>query len=95
MTFSVEKVRTLAARTACRDHRRQILNEADRLRDEHKYLCAMQQGISSARMDEMQSEKVILVVPKPYIRSYPRDRQDRIWTAGRFAGYVKEMEGIR
>ena len=94
MTFSIEKLCTLAAKTTCKDRWRQILNEADRLRDEHKYLCTMQQGISSAQMDEMQAEKVILVVPKPYIKTYPRDRQDRIWTVGRFVGYVKEMEGL-
>ena len=94
MTFSIEKLCTLAAKTICKDRWRQILNEADRLRDEHKYLCTMQQGISAAQMDEMQAEKVILVVPKPYINAYPRDRQDRIWTISRFVGYVKEMEGI-
>ena len=55
----------------------------------------MQQGISSAQMDEMQAEKVILVVPKPYIKAYPRDRQERIWTVGRFVSYVKEMEGLQ
>ena len=94
MTFSIEKLCTLAAKTTCKDRWRQILNEADRLRDEHKYLCTMQQGISAAQMDEMQTEKVILVVPKPYINAYPSDRRDRIWTISRFVGYVKEMEGI-
>ncbi|MBR0161813.1 MAG: restriction endonuclease, partial [Oscillospiraceae bacterium] len=93
MTFSIEKLCTLAAKTTCKDRWRQILNEADRLRDEHKYLCTMQQGISAAQMDEMQAEKVILVVPKPYINAYPSDRRDRIWTISRFVGYVKEMEG--
>ena len=94
MTFSVEKLCTLAAKTTCKDRWRQILNEADRLRDRHKYLCTMQQGISSAQMDEMQAENVILVVPKPYIKAYPRDRQERIWTISHFVNYVKEMEGI-
>ena len=92
--FMVENLCTLAAKTTCKDRWRQILNEADRLRDENKYLCTMQQGISGAQMDEMQAEKVVLVVPKPYIRSYPKDRQNRIWTLGQFVGYVKEMEGI-
>ena len=93
-SFSIKKLCTLAAKTTCKDRWRQILNEADRLRDEHKYLCTMQQGISSAQMDEMQAEKVVLVVPKAYIESYPKNRRDRIWTVGRFVGYVKEMEGI-
>ena len=92
--FSVEKLCTLAAKTTCKDRWRQVLNEADRLRDHNKYLCTMQQGISAPQMDEMQAEHVILVVPKPYISSYPRDRQDRIWTIGKFVNYVKEIEGI-
>ena len=44
-------------------------------------------------MDEMQAENVILVVPKPYIVSYPKDRQDRIWTIADFVKYVQEIEG--
>ena len=94
MAFSVENLCTLAAKTTCKDRWRQILNEADRLRDENKYLCTMQQGISSAQMDEMQAENVVLVVPEPYIVSYPKDRRDRIWTIGQFVDYVKKMEGL-
>ena len=94
MTFSVENLCTLAAKTTCKDRWRQILNEADRLRDENKYLCTMQQGISSAQMDEMLAEKVILVVPKAYHSAYPKEKRDRIWTLGKFVNYVKEIEGI-
>ena len=92
MSFSINKLCTLAAKTTCKDRWRQILNEANRLRDENKYLCTMQQGISSAQMDEMQAEKVILVVPKPYIKSFPKDKQDRLWTIGKFVEYVKTIE---
>lgn len=69
-----------------------MLNEADRLKDKPKYLCTLQQGISGAQMDEMQAANVILVVPKPYIETYPKDRRDRIWTLSRFIQYVKKME---
>ena len=51
MSFAIDKLCTLAAKTTCKDRWRQILSEADRLRDENKYLCTMQQGISSAQMD--------------------------------------------
>lgn len=94
LTFSADKLILLAAKTTCKDRWRQIINEADRLRDKPKYLCTLQQGISPAQMDEMQSEKVILVVPKPYIASYPADRQDRIWTLSKFISYVREVEGL-
>jgi len=94
MTFSIEKLCVLAAKTTCKDRWRQVLTEANRLRDQNKYLCTMQQGISAAQMDEMQEERVILVVPRPYIRAYPRDRQDRIWTVTKFVSYIKEIEDI-
>lgn len=94
MTFAIDKLCTLAAKTTCKDRWRQILNEADRLRGKNKYLCTMQQGISIAQMDEMQTEKVILVVPKAYHSAYPRERRERLWTLGKFVHYVKEMEGI-
>ena len=91
--FSVDKLISLAAKTTCKDRWRQVLNEADRLKGKPKYLCTLQQGISGAQMDEMQAENVILVVPQPYIKTYPSDRQDRIWTLSRFVQYVKTIEG--
>ena len=91
--FPTEKLISLAAKTTRKDRWRQIINEADRLRGRPKYLCTLQQGISTAQLDEMDAEQVILVVPKPYITSYPRDRQDRIWTLGRFVAFVRETEG--
>lgn len=91
--FSVDRLISLAAKTTCKDRWRQVINEADRLKDRPKYLCTLQQGISGAQMDEMQAENVILVVPQPYIKTYPSDRQDRIWTLSRFVQYVKEIEG--
>ena len=93
MTFPTDKLISLAAKTTCKDRWRQIINEADRLRDRPKYLCTLQQGISPAQMDEMQAENVVLVVPEPYIASYPKDRRDRIWTIARFVKYIQEIEG--
>ena len=90
--FPTDRIISLAAKTTCKDRWRQVINEADRLRGKNKYLCTLQQGISTAQMDEMEAEKVILVVPKPYIASYPRDRQHRIWTIGKFISYVQEVE---
>lgn len=93
MSFSTDYLVSLAAKTTCKDRWRQVISEADRLRDKPKYLCTLQQGISGTQMDEMREENVILVVPKPYIKSYPVDRQDRIWTLSHFVQYIKELEG--
>lgn len=94
VTFPVERLVSLAAKTTCKDRWRQVINEADRLRGFPKYLCTLQQGVSPAQMDEMQAENVILVVPRPYIKAYPEDRRDRIWTISRFISFVREVEGI-
>ena len=43
-------------------------------------------------MDEMEAEKVTLVVPKPYISTYPRDKQGRIWSLNKFVNFVKGLQ---
>lgn len=93
-SFPIDRLTTLAAKTTCKDRWRQILNEADRLRNDRKYLCTLQQGISAMQMDEMESEGVTLVVPKAYIQTYPKERQDRIWTLYKFVEYIKETESV-
>ena len=92
MSFPVDQLVSLAAKTTCKDRWRQVLSEANRLNNSPKYLCTLQQGISSAQMDEMQEGNVILVVPKPYICTYPEDRQGRIWSLGRFVQYICQLE---
>lgn len=91
--FPTERLVSLAAKTTCKDRWRQVINEADRLRNRPKFLCTLQQGISPAQMDEMRDEGVILVVPQPYISAFPRDRQDRIWSLAVFVRYIQELEG--
>lgn len=93
-TFPTENLISLAAKTTCKDRWRQIINEADRLRDYPKYLFTLQQGISPAQMDEMQAENIVLVVPKTYISTFPADRQDRIWTLAKFVSYAREKAGL-
>jgi len=92
LSYSADKLISLAAKTTCKDRWRQVLNEANRLKDKNKFICTLQQGVSPAQMDEMQEEKVILVVPKPYISYYPKDRQHRVWTVSRFIDYVKNIQ---
>ncbi|HBA49057.1 MAG TPA: restriction endonuclease, partial [Lachnospiraceae bacterium] len=92
--FSVNNLVTLAAKTTCKDRWRQVLNEADRLKNSTKYLFTLQRGISETQMDEMQAEKIVLVVPEPYIREYPEDRRNRIWTLAKFVDHIKMMEAI-
>jgi hypothetical protein len=93
LTYPTNKLISLAAKTTCKDRWRQVLNEANRLKDDYKYLCTLQQGISTAQLDEMQAEKVRLIVPKPYIEAYPKERRQEIWSLEKFIAYVREVIG--
>lgn len=88
--FPVSKIITLAAKTTCKDRWRQILNEANRLKGRTKYLCTLQPGISPEQLNEMEAEKVQLIVPREYISSYPPEKRAGIWTLKKFVAYVKE-----
>lgn len=92
MTFSTDKLISLAAKTTCKDRWRQVLNEADRLRSKQKFLCTLQQGISSPQLKEMKAENVVLVVPSEYITKYPQQYQSEIWSVKKFIDYVQEIE---
>ena len=92
ISFPTDKLVSLASKTTCKDRWRQILNEADRLREKNKYLLTLQQGISTAQIEEMTAERVVLVVPKQYITSYPREQQEKIWTVKKFIGYLQEIQ---
>ena len=94
ITFPTDRLISLASKTTCKDRWRQVINEADRLRGRNKYLLTLQQGISTPQLKEMAAEKVILVVPKPYISSYPREYQGGIMTVKKFIDYVKETEAL-
>ena len=82
----------LAAKTTCKDRWRQILNEADRFRDRTKFLCTLQQGMTVKQMREMAAEKVVLVVPKPYVGTYPTGTPMQIITLIDFIKTVKDIQ---
>ncbi|MEH6949625.1 type II restriction endonuclease [Bacillus sp. JJ634] len=82
----------LGAKTTCKDRWRQILNEADRIPVKH--LLTLQQGITKNQMEEMQEEKVVLVVPEPYHNYYPSEYKDRLMSVGTFIEYVKEKYAV-
>ncbi len=76
----------LGAKTTCKDRWRQIVGEADRIPQKH--LFTLQQGISGNQLKEMKTSGVTLVVPKPYLKSFPKEYQDNIWTLDKFVKYV-------
>lgn len=80
--FDTKKLVMLASKTTCKDRWRQILNEADRVKIKH--LFTLQQGISKNQLIEMYKYNVCLVVPAPYLNSFPKEFRSRIKTLERF-----------
>ncbi|MEL3956691.1 type II restriction endonuclease [Caldifermentibacillus hisashii] len=91
--FPDEMLMMLGAKTTCKDRWRQILNEANRI--PRKHLLTLQQGVSKNQMDEMQTENITLVVPKPLHKMYPNEYQHRLWTLTQFIEFVKEKYGVK
>ncbi|HEY4287998.1 MAG TPA: type II restriction endonuclease [Puia sp.] len=87
-SFDTDKLFVLAAKTTCKDRWRQVMNEADRVTT--KYLFTLQQGISSAQLEEMYAANVCLVVPKAYLTSFPPVFRGRILTLEQFVQRVLE-----
>lgn len=61
-TSASDRLFMLAVKTTCKDRWRQILNEADKIKEKH--LLTVQEGVSENQFKEMQNEGVILVVPE-------------------------------
>lgn len=91
-SFNPENLVFLAAKTTCKDRWRQILNEADRI--SVKNLFTLQQGISKNQLSEMYKYNVRLVVPKPYISSFPEEYRNQILSLEMFLSIIKEKQFI-
>lgn len=89
--YDERKLIMLASKTTCKDRWRQILNEADKIKTKH--LFTLQQGISKNQLEEMYSHNVCLVVPKPYLKSFPEQFKSKILTLEKFVTFVKMNQG--
>jgi EcoRII C terminal/Restriction endonuclease EcoRII, N-terminal len=66
--FPETHLRMLAAKTTCKDRWRQVINEANRIKEKH--LLTLQEGISENQFAEMREEGIKLVVPDGLHQSY-------------------------
>ena len=90
ISFPVEDLVVLGAKTTCKDRWRQVLTEADRV--ENKYLFTLQQGISKNQLKEMYDAKLTLVVPHKYIASFPASWQHKIKDLAGFIQIVRTKQ---
>lgn len=82
-----EKLFVVGIKTTCKDRWRQVTKEAPRVRKKH--ILTLQEGISSAQLDEMHKSNVTLIVPKPLHKDYPRERTITIYDVDSFISVAK------
>lgn len=88
-TYPEENLRMLAVKTTCKDRWRQILNEANKIRQIH--LFTLQEGVSVTQYREMQEAGVKLVVPSSLHKKYPEPLRNELMTLGAF---IAELTGL-
>jgi len=87
--FSEKNLKMLAVKTTCKDRWRQILNEADRISIKH--LFTLQEGVSERQLQEMEANKVVLVVPETLIEKYPSAYRSKILKLNQFCDEVLKI----
>lgn len=80
----------LGVKTTCKDRWRQILVEADRIREKH--LFTMQPAISQAQTDEMAKHEVKLVVPRSLHCTFSKQQQSWLMNVEDFIEEVLDCQ---
>jgi len=83
-----KKLFIVGLKTTCKDRWRQVLNEGRRVRTKH--ILTLQQGISSAQLQEMQTARVSLVVPQSLHNKFPKDRRADLLNVETFIQTVRQ-----
>ena len=80
----------LGVKSTCKDRWRQVLAEADRIRDKH--LLTLQGSISKNQTDQMKSNHLRLVVPQSIRMTYDPYQRNEIMTVQDFLDEVREKQ---
>ena len=82
----------LAAKSTCKDRWRQILSEANRIKNKH--LLTLEPAISENQTEEMRFRSVQLVVPKSILSTYSLKQQKDIWTVRNFLNFIEDKQNM-
>lgn len=80
----------LGVKSTSKDRWRQVLTEADRIRNKH--LCTLEAGISVKQTDEMQRQKLTLVLPERLHVTYTGQQQKLILSVAEFIEIVARKQ---
>ena len=89
-SFPVDKLTMLGVKTSCKDRWRQVLNEAEKIKEKH--LFTLQPGISKNQLKEMHDAHLTLVVPRKNIGTFPEEYQGKLCDLSGFIRIVREKQ---
>ena len=89
--FTIEYMFILSTKSTCKDRWRQVLNEADRIKEKH--LCTLEAAISENQTDEMKASNLCLVVPTNILHTYTDKQKKEILNVEQFIDIVKHSQG--
>lgn len=88
--FPVDRLTMLGSKSTLKDRWRQVLAEAERIRDKH--LLTLEPAISEPQTDEMRSKRLRLVVPRSLFVTFKSTQQTWLMDLDGFITLVKERQ---
>jgi hypothetical protein len=88
--FPVNRLTMLGSKSTCKDRWRQVLSEANKIRDKH--LFTLEPGISQNQTDEMKDKMLQLVLPDKLHDSYLESQRGWLMNLCEFIALVKERQ---
>jgi EcoRII C terminal len=88
--FPLEGLTMLGVKTSCKDRWRQILAEAERIKNKH--LFTLQPALSTNQLEEMQRNHVSLVLPLHMMTTYPEAYHSWMITLKEFISMVASKQ---
>ena len=87
VTFPVERLTMLGAKSTCKDRWRQVLSEANRINQKH--LLTIEPGISENQTNEMKAKNLQLVLPDSLRETYTPAQREWLMNVTTFVELVK------
>ncbi len=89
-SFDATLLVMLGVKSTSKDRWRQVLTEADRIPDKH--LCTLEAGISVKQTDEMQRQRLTLVVPVKLHATYTVEQRRKMLSVDEFVSFARRKQ---
>jgi hypothetical protein len=89
-SFPTSRLTMLGVKSTCKDRWRQVLAEANRIKEKH--LLTLEPAISVSQTDEMKGSNLQLILPKRIHSTYKPDQQKWLMDLNTFLVLIKERQ---